>query len=201
MYKIVTVKDKVRVPPAKFGMDLEGAVKSSLEDRWEGLIDPELGVILAVVSVGDVGEGKILPGDGSIFYPAKFEMLVYTPELHEVVKGYVIDVTEFGVFVRMGPVDGMIHVSQIMDDFVTYDPKNSIFMGRESKNTLKEKDVVLARIISISMEKQYKIGLTTRQFGLGGETWIAKAKKDRKSGGKKAAPAAPKAKKSKKRKL
>lgn len=176
MYKILTVTDKIRVPPNKFGLPLEEAVQSSLEDRWEGLINKELGVILSVVSVGEVGEGSILPGDGSIHYPATFELLVYTPELHELVKGYVIDVTEFGVFIRMGPVDGMVHVSQIMDDFVSYDPKNSIFIGRESKNIMKEKDTVNARIISISMEKQYKIGLTTRQTGLGVVGWAEKAK-------------------------
>ena len=151
MYKILTLQDKIRVPPNKFSMPLEEAVKSSLEDKWEGLINKELGVILSVVSVGEVGEGKILPGDGAIYYPATFELMVYHPELHELVKGYVIDVTEFGVFVRMGPVDGMVHVSQIMDDFVSYDPKNSIFIGRETKNIMKEKDVLKARIISVSL--------------------------------------------------
>ena len=193
MYKILTVSDKIRVPPNKFNLPLEEAVKSSLEDRWEGLINKDLGVILSVVSVGEVGEGKILPGDGAIHYPATFELLVYHPELHELVKGYVIDVTEFGVFIRMGPVDGMIHVSQIMDDFVSYDPKNSIFIGRETKNIMKEKDVLNARIISISMEKQYKIGLTTRQKGLGVLGWAEKAKAR-----KAAKPKAPAKKKGKK---
>lgn len=200
MYKILTVEDKIQVPPSKFGMPLKKAVQSSLEDRWEGLIEKEMGVILAVVEVGEVGEGKILPGDGSIYYPSEFKLLVYTPELHEVIKGFVIDVTEFGVFVRMGPVDGMIHVSQIMDDFVTYDPKNAVFVGRESKNTLKEKDVVKARVISISMERQYKIGLTTRQFGLGALPWIDRAKKAKKAGTKKGAAEAKPAAKKKKRK-
>jgi len=198
MYKILTIEDKIRVPPSKFNLSLENAVKESLEDRWGGLINRELGVILAVVDVGEVGEGKILPGDGAIYYPVTFKLLVYHPELHELIKGYVIDVTEFGVFVRMGPVDGMVHVSQIMDDFVSYDPKSSVFIGRESKNTVKEGDVLKARIISVSMEKQYKIGLTTRQPGLGVLSWIEKAKKEakRKAAGK-AKPAAKPAKKKK----
>jgi len=172
MYKIVTVTDKIRVPPSKFSMRLEDAVKSSLEDAWEGLIDRNLGVILSVVSVGSIGEGKILPGDGAIHYPVEFDLLVYYPELHDLVRGYVIDVTEFGIFVRMGPLDGMVHVSQIMDDFVSYDPKNAIFSGRDTKRTMKEGDDVYARVISVSFGKnQYKIGLTTRQPGLGCLTW------------------------------
>ena len=98
MYKILTVQDKIRVPPIKFRYSLEQAVKISLEERWEGLIDKRLGVVLAVIDVENVGEGRILPGDGSIHYPVSFKMLTYFPELHEVVKGNVIDVTEFGVF-------------------------------------------------------------------------------------------------------
>jgi len=181
MYKILTVKDKIRVPPIKFRYDLKEAVKSSLEDRWGGLIDKKLGVMLSIIDVEDIGEGRILPGDGSIHYPVTFNVLIYIPELHEVVKGSVIDVTEFGVFVRIGPLDGMIHVSQIMDDFVSFDEKHAVFSGRDSKRVLKNNDPIRARIISISLGKDYKIGITTRQPGLGVFNWIEKEKKEGKS--------------------
>jgi len=177
MYKILTVKDRVRVPPSKFGLGMEDALKASLEDRWEGIIDRRLGIILSVTDIKDVGEGVILPGDGALHYPVEFKILVYYPEMHELIKGYVIDVTEFGIFIRMGPLDGMVHVSQIMDDFVSYDNKNSIFMGRDTKRILKESDLVRARVISISMASgQYKIGLATRQPGLGVLAWFDKEK-------------------------
>ncbi|MFH1978155.1 MAG: DNA-directed RNA polymerase [Candidatus Aenigmatarchaeota archaeon] len=172
MYKILTIEDKIRVSPAKFDLNLEDAIKNSLEAKLVGLVERGVGIILAVVSIEKVGEGKILPGDGSIHYPVDFTILVYQPEQHEIVKGNVIDVTEFGVFVRMGPLDGMIHVSQIMDDFVSYDDKKSVFFGRDTNRVMKENDLVMARIISISVENnQYKIGLTTRQQSLGVLSW------------------------------
>jgi DNA-directed RNA polymerase subunit E' len=178
MYKIFDVSDKIRVSPDKFGMNLEDAVKVSLEEKLEGSIDKNLGVILAVMSIGKVGEGTILPGDGALYYPVEFSLLTYIPEQHELIKGEVIDVTEFGVFVRIGPVDGMVHVSQLMDDFVSYDPKNLMFTGKKTKRRVKEKSVVFARIISVSMaENQYKIGLTTRQTGLGATDWYKKEEK------------------------
>jgi DNA-directed RNA polymerase subunit E' len=178
MYKILEIDDKIRVPPAKFGMSTEEAVKSSLKDKWESVVDKRLGVVLSVMSVDAIGEGRILPGDGALHYPITFSLIVYQPELHEVVKGEVIDITEFGAFVRFGPLDGMIHVSQVMNDFVSYDPKNAILLGRDSKRKLKEGDVVVARVVSVSMEKeQYKIGLTARQAGLGSEEWIVEDKK------------------------
>jgi DNA-directed RNA polymerase subunit E' len=175
MYKIFDVSEKIRVAPDKFGMKLEEAVKASLEEKLEGSIDKSLGVILSVMSVDKTGEGTIIPGDGALWYPVEFRVLTYVPEQHEIVRGEVIDVTEFGVFVRLGPVDGMIHVSQLMDDFVSYDSKNMMFMGKKTKRKIKEKSVVLARIISVSMaENQYKIGLTTRQPGLGAADWYKK---------------------------
>lgn len=181
MYKILSIEDKIRVPPLKFNLSLEKAVKSSLEERWTSLIERELGVILGITAVDKVGEGKILPGDGAIHYPVEFRMLVYKPELHELVKGNIIDITEFGVFVRIGPLDGMIHVSQLMDDFVSYDQKKSIFIGRDTKRTMKEGDSVIARVISVSVDNnQYKIGLTTRQSGLGVLDWPKIVKREAK---------------------
>jgi len=180
MYKIFDVSDKIRVAPDKFGLKLEEAVKVSLEEKLEGSIEKGMGVILAVMSVEKIGEGTIFPGDGALYYPVDFRVLTYTPEQHEIVKGEVIDVTEFGVFVRMGPVDGMVHVSQLMDDFVSYDQKNMMFTGKKTKRRVKEKAVVLARVISVSMaESQYKIGLTTRQPGLGALEWFKKEEEEK----------------------
>ncbi len=178
MYKIFEVSDKIRVAPDKFGMKLEDAIKNSLEEMLEGSLKKSLGVILSVISVDSVGEGIILPGDGALYYQVGFNILTYIPEQHELIKGEVIDVTEFGVFVRMGAVDGMIHVSQLMDDFVSYDPKSMMFVGKKTNRKIKEKSQVLARIISVSMaDNQYKIGLTTRQAGLGALDWPKKEEK------------------------
>ena len=178
MYKIFEISEKIRVAPDKFGMKLEDAIKSSLEELLEGGMKKSLGVILSIISVDNVGEGIILPGDGALYYPVDFKILTYIPEQHELVKGEVIDVTEFGVFIRMGAVDGMIHVSQLMDDFVSYDSKNMMFTGKKTKRKVKEKSQVIARIISVSMaDNQYKIGLTTRQPGLGALDWPKREEK------------------------
>jgi DNA-directed RNA polymerase subunit E' len=92
------------------------------------------------------------------------------PKEHEVVEG-IGDITEFGAFVRCGALDGLVHVSQIMDDFVSYDEKNSQLVGKQTHRTLKEGDQVRARIISISFKEQSKLGLTMRQPMLGSMKW------------------------------
>jgi len=184
MYRIVTVEDKIRVPPNKLQMNVKNAIKESIAEQFEGTLDPRLGVVLAVIIIENVGEGKIVAGDPGVYYNTQFKLLTFKPELNELVYGEVIDNTEFGAFVRIGPIDGLIHISQLMDDFVSFDQKNSVFLGKESKRTLKERDKVRARIISISFGRgeENKIGLTMRQPGLGAIQWIEEEKKKAKKG-------------------
>ncbi len=178
MYKVLDVEDKIRVPPAKFNLELKEAIRAALEEKLEGTVNKRMGIVLSVISVEDVGEGKIFPEDGAIHYPAKFKVVVYQPEMHELVQGEIIEVTEFGAFLRFGPVDGMVHVSQLMNDFVSFDNKSNVFLGRDSKRKVKEGDKFKARVISVSMEgDQYKIGLTARQPGLGNLEWAGEDKK------------------------
>jgi len=183
MYKIVEVEDRVRVPPTKLNLNLKDSVMESIAEQLECTIDSRLGFILACVDVEEVGEGKILAGDPGVFYQSKFKLLTFKPELNETIYGEVIDNTEFGSFTRIGPMDGLIHISQLMDDFVSFDNKNSVFLGKESKRTLKEGDLVRARIIAVSFGKEEnKLGLTMRQPGLGGLIWLEEEKKKKKKG-------------------
>ena len=76
MFKILTMKDEVRVPPAKFNLDLTEAVKASLQESIEGQLHPDIGAFLAVTDIINVGEGKIIPEDGAVYFPT--EMLIGT---------------------------------------------------------------------------------------------------------------------------
>jgi DNA-directed RNA polymerase subunit E' len=177
MYQIVTAQEEIPVPPTKLNLDTELSVRESIEEKFEGKIDNDVGVILAVTDIEKVGEGKILPGDPSVYYPVSFKLLTWMPKEHEIVEGEVVDITEFGAFVRCGALDGLVHVSQVMDDYVSYDEKNSQLIGKQTRKMLKEGDSVRARIISISFKEQSKLGLTMRQPMLGSVKWIEAVEK------------------------
>ncbi len=193
MYVMYVIRDTIMVPPAEMGDKLENVLVKQARRAYEGLMDEDMGVIIAVNSVSNVGDGVIVPGDGSVYYEADIELLAYKPKIHELVEGVVTDVTEFGAFVKTGPLEGLVHVSQIMDDFINYDPKLPGFSGKETSKKLLVKDVVLARIVTVSLKgtiSSSKIGLTMRQPGLGKPEWVKidereKAKKEaKKSSGK-----------------
>lgn len=183
MYKILTVDDTVRVPPRRFNEDLKTVITSEFENTVTGRIDKNVGIVLSVLKVVDMGEGKIIMGDGAIYYDVTMEVLVYQPILNEVVEGSISEIIEFGAFVNFGPMDGLAHVSQITEDYMSHDQKNSMLVGKETKKTLKLGDTVRARIVSISLKPKFsnsKIGLTMRQPYLGKLDWLDEEKKAQK---------------------
>lgn len=180
MYKLLKVKETARVPPKRFNQDLKEVIKEEFSTAFTGRIDKNLGFILDVIDVEEIGEGKIIMGDGAIYYDAIFDILVYKPILNEVVEGTVTEVTEFGAFVNFGPLDGLIHVSQITEDFMSYDQKNNMLIGKETKKILRPGDKVRARVVAVSLKPKFgesKIGLTMRQPYLGKVEWLEEDKK------------------------
>jgi DNA-directed RNA polymerase subunit E' len=170
----ITLRDTVRVPPHRFGEPLEKVVKELLQQTYEGVVDKDVGLVVAILEVKEIGVGRIIMGDGASYHEVVFEALTYRPELGEVVLGEVVEVVSFGSFVRVGPMDALLHISQVMDDYVSYDEKKGALVGKETGKSLKEGDRLRARVVSVSLKRDYrgKVGLTMRQPGLGKLEWL-----------------------------
>jgi len=176
MYLKVRAVDVVRVPPERFGEDLHSTVKELLAERLEGRLDKQIGMFIAILDVNEIGEGRILIGDAGIYYETTFEALVYRPKLQEITEGEVIETVEYGAFIEIGPLDGLLHISQISDEYISYDEKGKRLVGKESGRALAVGDKVRARIVAVSLNEREpsdsKIGLTMRQPGLGKYEWL-----------------------------
>lgn len=173
MFYKVDLRDHIRVPPNLFSLPLEEAVIKRIKTKYSGYISKDLGIVIDVPSIKEIGEGVLIPGDGASYYDVLFELLTFKPEMQEVVVGKIKDIAEFGAFINIGPIDGMIHISQTMDDFVSYS-KDKTLTGKETKRVLKVNDMCRARIIAVSFKDVLnpKLGLTMRQQGLGRLDWI-----------------------------
>ena len=173
MFYKIEVNDHIRVTPNLFDRKTEEAVTNMIKEKYDGFISNELGIVIDISKINEIKEGKIIPGDGSAYYEANFELLAYKPELQEVILGKVTDIADFGVFINIGPIEGMIHVSQTMDDFVSFS-KDKVLSGKKTKKNLKVNDLCRARIIAVSLKDTTnpKIGLTMRQPFLGKLDWL-----------------------------
>ncbi|MBT7101927.1 DNA-directed RNA polymerase [archaeon] len=176
MFYEVLVTDHVRVEPNKFGMDTDAAVRAQLEESYSGFQDKDIGTVVSVLDVMEVKEGIIIPGDGAAYYESTFKLIVFKPELQELIYGTIEEITNFGAFISMGPIRGMIHISQTMDDFVSYSD-TGVLTGKDGKKILTQGDKCVARIVAISYKgEEPKIGLTMRQPGLGKLDWVKEEK-------------------------
>lgn len=186
MFYSIKVKDHIRVPPSEFSKELNSAVIGQIKEKYSGYISRELGYVIDVIGVDNVDEGIIIPGDGAAYYEASFDLLAFMPELHEIVVGTIKDVTDFGAFLTLGPIEGMVHIGQTMNDFVSFS-KDKVLTGKDTNRVLKVGDKCIARIAAVSFKDitNPKIGLTMRQAGLGKPEWIVEdLKKDSKKAAK-----------------
>ncbi|MGD0953633.1 MAG: DNA-directed RNA polymerase [Methanotrichaceae archaeon] len=176
MYKRMKLEGIVRIPPDQMGNPLEEAVELALRNKYEAVVDKTLGTIVAVLSADRIGEGRILAGDGAVYYDVDFEAVVFKPEMQEIIEGEVVEIVKFGAFLSMGPFDGLLHVSQITNEYISYDEKNARLVSKESNKALGEGEKVRARVIAVSLNekepRESKIGLTMRQTGLGKLDWL-----------------------------
>jgi DNA-directed RNA polymerase subunit E' len=176
MYKRVRLKDTVEVPPEHLADVTPQRVKRLLQDKLEGRMDEGVGSVVSITEVHDIGEGRVLPNRPGVYYEADFDAITFDPQLQEVVDGTVVEVVEFGAFVGIGPVDGLLHVSQISDEYLAYDGENQQLASTESNETLGVDDAVRVRIVTKSIDERNprdsKIGLTAKQVGLGKHGWL-----------------------------
>jgi len=176
MYYKMTLEDKVRVPPHRLGEDLEKVILNVLQEQLEGSITKEIGIFIAVTKILEIGEGELIPGDGAVYYDVRFEAVVLRLALQEVIEGEVVETTSFGAFISLGPIDAMLHVSQISDEYINYDEKNGRLICQDSKRYIAVGDGVRARVVALSLNerepRESKIGLTMRQSGLGTMLWL-----------------------------
>ncbi len=181
MYEFVELETTVRIPPTHFTGDVEEAVLKALENDVEGRLFKEdeegepVGFVVFVDEVLDVEDEGIFPGDGAAYHNVRFRALVFRPVEKEVVVGEVTRVKEFGAFVRLGPLDGLLHVSQIADEYMRYDASREVLVGEETGREIRRGDVIKAMVVSVSLDEERprdsKIALSTKREGLGKPEW------------------------------
>ena len=183
MYYKVRIEDTIRIPPNKFSEDLEEVVTKIVQNTFEGTMRKNFGVIVVADNIEPLGNGIVIHGDGAMYQKVTFDALTFKPQLQEVLDAIVCEIVEFGAFCHIGPIDALIHMSQIMNDYVEVDSENEVITGKEKRLTLRTGDTVRARIVAVSLNelsaRESKIGLTMRKPALGSHNWLKEPEEEK----------------------
>ena len=69
-------------------------------------------------------------------------------------EGIISSVTSFGVFVELdNTVEGLVHISNMTDDYYFYDERNYSMIGEMTKKTYKIGDLVNVRLVNVNIQK------------------------------------------------
>ena len=180
MYYLKTIEDKIRVPPNLFGSDIKDAILNILREKFERRMFKDIGLILVVDSPEILTTGSVIPGDSGAYYKISFDALTFLPQVNEVFEAEIKEIVEFGAFASTGPLQGLLHVSQISREKFFYDKKSKSLTSREEKRSLKKGDKILVKVSTVSLKAttaETKIGLTMRPDGLGKPEWLEEKEK------------------------
>ncbi|UCF07419.1 MAG: DNA-directed RNA polymerase [Thermoplasmata archaeon] len=176
MYQIITKEEVVRIPPEQLTEKIDEVIERLTHQNFEGKITKNGGFTVLASNIQRVGEGRIVHGDGAVYQGVRYDALEFYADMQEIVHGTVCEMLKYGAFVRFGPLDGLLHISQIMDDRIDVDVANSRLLGKDTRRDLKVGDDVRARVVAVSINerspRESKIGLTMRQPSLGKFEWI-----------------------------
>ncbi len=72
----------------------------------------------------------------------------------EVFAGHISGVTDFGLFVRLDEisVDGMVHISELGDDYYQYDDRRHRLVGERTKRVWRLGDAIEVRLVRVDVE-------------------------------------------------
>ena len=176
MYIRVKRKDVIRIPPERLGEEINELAQELTQLSFEGKIVGDRSLIVLTANIIPIGEGRIVHGDGAVYQDVEYDAMMFRLDNQEVIEGMVCEVLKFGAFIRFGPLDGLLHISQVMDDHIDVDVENQRLVGKESRRDIRVNHDVRARIVTVSVNernpRESKIGLTMRQAGLGRLDWI-----------------------------
>jgi ribonuclease R len=87
----------------------------------------------------------------------RIKLLTYLePRVGEVFHSVIIAVEEFGIFVRLVelPVEGLVHISSLSDDYYYREPETHTLIGRRSNRRYRLGDRLQVRIVRVDVDRR-----------------------------------------------
>jgi DNA-directed RNA polymerase III subunit RPC8 len=109
MFILSRLKSLVRLPPAEWVKPLPDALADAINSKLANTVLHEVGLVVAVFDLVEIGESYVFPGDGASHTNVTFRVVVFRPALDEILVGRIKSCTAGeGVAVTLGFFDDII---------------------------------------------------------------------------------------------
>merc|ERR1712227_267472 len=122
------LKSLVRLFPRGFNKSLEDQVTDELNRKLANKVLLNVGLCLSLYDILEIGDSFIFPGDGSSHTRVRFRMLVFRPEIEEVLVGKIKNCSKEGVQVSLEFFDDILIPSDSLQHPARYDDSESVWI-------------------------------------------------------------------------
>ncbi|KAL6767344.1 RPB4 [Auxenochlorella protothecoides x Auxenochlorella symbiontica] len=124
MFVLCTLEDKVRLAPKDLRLDTADAVTAVLEKTYLDRVIPDLGLVVTLYDLLEIGDGYVFQSDGGVHHDTTFRVVAFRPSQEEVLVGEVISQDErTGVHVGLGFFEDIIIPPYGMPEPHSWDPE------------------------------------------------------------------------------
>lgn len=97
MFVLSLMENVVRIKPHQMSQNIEEVVTRRLNELFSNRVVPGVGLCIFLHDVLELGDGYILPGDGSVHIRVKFRFIVFRPFVDEVIEAKVLSSNKSGL--------------------------------------------------------------------------------------------------------
>ncbi|OUC46835.1 putative DNA-directed RNA polymerase [Trichinella nativa] len=101
MFKLCKFRQIIRIPPHRFGEDVVKYLEIKIGEMFINKVILNYGLCICVHSIEEIGDSITLPGDGGAHTEVTWNMIVFHPNIGEVLKGEISKCDSTGVSVTM----------------------------------------------------------------------------------------------------
>lgn len=107
MFILTKFKDIVRVPARHLGEPIETVLVEELNRRFANKVVLNVGLVICLHNVLEIGESHIYSGDAAIHTKCVFELLVFRPQVGEIICGTLRSCSKEGLNISLGFFDSI----------------------------------------------------------------------------------------------
>ncbi|OXB37582.1 DNA-directed RNA polymerase II subunit RPB7 [Cryptococcus neoformans] len=151
--------------PSYFGAQLEDYLRQKLYEDVEGTCSGKHGYIISVITITDIGEGKIIPSTGQAKFKTRYTAIVMKPFKGEVVDAKVVNVNKMGFFAMVGPLQVFVSCHLTHSD-MKFDPSVSPPCYRSNDEIIQKDTKVRIQIVGCRVEANdmFAIGTIKKDY-------------------------------------